>query len=130
MDVRLGVIDPGLNCKTCGSKLKECLGHFGFIELARPLIHIKFVSQIQALLAGTCRECGIPLMTQAKIEKELANINAQENCDDCIKMILVAYIAAHQNYYEKISGTNEEDFTFRMVDNTMPYVTQECGIPQ
>ncbi len=74
MDVRLGVIDPGLNCKTCGSKLKECLGHFGFIELARPLIHIKFVSQIQALLAGTCRECGIPLMSVAKITKELESI--------------------------------------------------------
>jgi len=29
MDIRLGVIDPGLRCKTCGSKLKECIGHFG-----------------------------------------------------------------------------------------------------
>ena len=26
MDIRLGVIDPGLRCKTCGSKLKECIG--------------------------------------------------------------------------------------------------------
>ncbi len=43
MDVRLGVIDPGLKCKTCSSKLKECIGHFGYIELARPIIHIKFV---------------------------------------------------------------------------------------
>mgnify|MGYP001594856573 FL=1 len=31
MDIRLGVIDPGLRCKTCGSKLKECIGHFGYI---------------------------------------------------------------------------------------------------
>ena len=29
MDVRLGVIDPGLRCSTCGSRLKECPGHFG-----------------------------------------------------------------------------------------------------
>ncbi|NQV91890.1 DNA-directed RNA polymerase subunit A', partial [Candidatus Woesearchaeota archaeon] len=43
MDLRLGVIDPGLRCKTCGQKLKECPGHFGFIDLARPVIHIKFV---------------------------------------------------------------------------------------
>ena len=41
MDIRLGVIDPGLRCKTCGSRLKECIGHFGYIELARPIIHIK-----------------------------------------------------------------------------------------
>src|SRR3989338_5487763 len=44
MDIRLGVIDPGLRCKTCGSKLKECIGHFGYIELARPIIHVKFVN--------------------------------------------------------------------------------------
>src|SRR3989344_6758130 len=43
MDIRLGVIDPGLRCKTCGGKLKECIGHFGHIELARPIIHIKFM---------------------------------------------------------------------------------------
>ena len=45
MDLRLGVIDPGLVCKTDGLKLKESLGHFGYIELARPVIHINFVRQ-------------------------------------------------------------------------------------
>ena len=50
IDIRLGVIDPGLRCKTCGGKLKECPGHFGYIELARPIIHIKFVKQILDLL--------------------------------------------------------------------------------
>ncbi len=74
MDVRLGVIDPGLNCKTCGAKLKECPGHFGYIELARPLIHIKFMSQIMNLLNTTCRECAMPLIQQAKIESEIEAI--------------------------------------------------------
>ena len=50
MDVRLGVIDPGLRCKTCGQKLKECPGHFGYIELARPVIHIRFVKLVLDLL--------------------------------------------------------------------------------
>src|SRR3989339_2137086 len=49
MDIRLGVIDPGLKCKTCGSKLKECIGHFGYIELARPVIHFNFVSTVMTL---------------------------------------------------------------------------------
>ena len=57
MDIRLGVIDPGLKCKTCGSKLKECIGHFGYIELARPVIHIKFMDIILAMLRCTCKEC-------------------------------------------------------------------------
>src|SRR3989338_4695478 len=58
MDVRLGVIDPGLRCKTCGGKLKECIGHFGYIELARPVIHIKYVSIISKILKSICKDCG------------------------------------------------------------------------
>ncbi len=69
MDIRLGVIDPGLRCKTCGSKLKECIGHFGYIELARPIIHVKFVNILMTLLKCTCRECGRILIQDNKIVK-------------------------------------------------------------
>jgi len=69
MDIRLGVIDPGLKCKTCGSKLKECVGHFGYIELARPIMHIKFIALILNLLRSTCRDCGRILILQNKIGK-------------------------------------------------------------
>ena len=69
MDIRLGVIDPGLRCKTCGSKLKECIGHFGYIELARPIIHVKFVNIVMTLIKCTCRECGRILVPDNKISK-------------------------------------------------------------
>jgi len=42
MDKRLGVIDPGLRCETCGARAGECPGHFGHVELARPVIHVGF----------------------------------------------------------------------------------------
>ncbi|MBT3814673.1 DNA-directed RNA polymerase subunit A' [Candidatus Woesearchaeota archaeon] len=69
MDIRLGVIDPGLRCKTCGQKLKECPGHFGYIELARPVIHIKFVRQVLDLLKSTCKYCGQVLIPENNISK-------------------------------------------------------------
>jgi len=78
MDIRLGVIDPGLRCKTCGSKLKECVGHFGYIELARPIIHVKFVNIILNLLRCTCRECGRILIPQNKIQPIKENLDAVE----------------------------------------------------
>lgn len=68
MDIRMGVIDPGLKCKTCGSKLKECIGHFGYIELARPVIHINFTKIILDTLRNTCRECGKVLVNKKKGE--------------------------------------------------------------
>ncbi len=75
MDIRLGVIDPGLRCKTCGSKLKECPGHFGYIELARPVIHIKFVNLILNLLRSTCRECGRIRLSPPMIKKYMEILN-------------------------------------------------------
>ena len=90
MDTRLGVIDPGLRCKTCGSKLKECLGHFGYIELARPVIHIKFVELILTMLRCTCRDCGRILIPKNKIDKHLSdleNIGAQLGLEERRKAV-------------------------------------------
>ena len=78
MDIRLGVVDPGLRCKTCGSKLKECIGHFGYIELARPIIHVKFTPLILNLLKSTCRDCGRVLIPQNKIATHKQNLDAIE----------------------------------------------------
>ena len=79
MDSRLGVIDPGLRCKTCGAKLKECSGHFGYISLARPVMHIKFINVIYDLLRCTCRECGRILIPQNKIQDYMGELKIIEN---------------------------------------------------
>jgi len=68
MDVRLGVIDPGLRCKTCGGNLRDCMGHFGFLELARPVIHLKYADVITNFLKCTCRECGKLLVADKKVK--------------------------------------------------------------
>ncbi|MFB6113741.1 MAG: DNA-directed RNA polymerase subunit A' [Halodesulfurarchaeum sp.] len=73
MDPRLGVIDPGLECKTCGKRSGSCNGHFGHIELAAPVIHVGFSKLIRRLLRGTCRECSRLLLT----EEETADIEEQ-----------------------------------------------------
>ncbi len=78
MDTRMGVIDPGLRCKTCGSKIKECVGHFGYIELARPVININLVSLISTLLKYTCRECGKILIPKAKSDKIMEKLATAE----------------------------------------------------
>ncbi len=66
MDPRLGVIDPGLECRTCGSHSGSCNGHFGHIELAAPVIHVGFTKLIRRLLRSTCRECGKLALDEAQ----------------------------------------------------------------
>lgn len=39
-DPKLGSIDRGTQCATCGEDYLECPGHFGHIELAVPVYHV------------------------------------------------------------------------------------------
>ena len=57
MDNRLGTLEPGQKCITCGNTSVKCPGHFGHIELAEPVLHIAFVDDIHKLLLTTCRSC-------------------------------------------------------------------------
>ena len=69
MDLRLGAIDPGVRCRTCGGRLKECLGHPGSIDLARPVIHLKYVPLIELSLRCFCYECGKLMLSEKDLIK-------------------------------------------------------------
>lgn len=69
MDPRLGVIDPGLRCRTCGGSVGECQGHFGHLDLTSPVVHVHYTKLIYNLLRMTCSKCGKILLDQAGIEK-------------------------------------------------------------
>ncbi|MFP4654982.1 MAG: DNA-directed RNA polymerase subunit A' [Methanohalobium sp.] len=57
MDMRLGVIDPGLICKTCSSRAGDCPGHFGHVELVAPVVHVGFNKLILKTLRSICKNC-------------------------------------------------------------------------
>ncbi|MCQ6253752.1 DNA-directed RNA polymerase subunit A' [Methanocaldococcus sp.] len=93
MDPRLGVIDPGLVCKTCGGRIGECPGHFGHIELAKPVIHIGFAKTIYNILKAVCPHCGkvvIPENKRKEILEKMEKLkrdggNKWEVCDEVYK---------------------------------------------
>ena len=69
MDLRLGAIDPGVRCRTCGGRLKECLGHPGSIDLARPVVHIKYIPMIEISLRCFCHECHKLMLSEKDLKK-------------------------------------------------------------
>jgi DNA-directed RNA polymerase subunit A' len=81
MDLKMGVIDPGLRCRTCGAKVRECPGHFGFIELARPVMHIRYIPTIYNLLRSTCSTCGRVLISPAEHNKHSEKIAGLDQSD-------------------------------------------------
>jgi DNA-directed RNA polymerase II subunit RPB1 len=75
MDPRMGTIDRNFKCQTCGEGMSECPGHFGHIELARPVFHpgeslaaesriailivlIGFIVKVKKILECICVNCG------------------------------------------------------------------------
>ena len=69
MDGRLGTLEPGQKCLTCGNTAARCPGHFGHLELAEPVLHIAFIDNIYKLLQSTCRSCA-----SLKVPQEDLNI--------------------------------------------------------
>jgi DNA-directed RNA polymerase II subunit RPB1 len=57
-DPLLGSVDRQFKCKTCGEGMTECPGHFGHIELARPVFHPGFIRRTKKLLEVVCHNCG------------------------------------------------------------------------
>ncbi|KAK9472205.1 DNA-directed RNA polymerase II subunit RPB1 [Dipodascopsis tothii] len=57
-DSRLGSIDRNFKCETCGEGMSECPGHFGHIELAKPVFHIGFIGKIKKICEAVCFHCG------------------------------------------------------------------------
>lgn len=81
MDQRLGVIDPGLRCKTCGGRPGECPGHFGHVDLVAPIVHVGYSKMIARILQSICRKCSKVMLTDEEKKKfaELAKVKLTQS---------------------------------------------------
>jgi len=91
MDRRLGTVEPGVRCQTCGNYVNLCPGHFGYINLARPVIHPEFARHIYMLLKATCRNCGRLLLPQEEIDKAYEHLKTLEK-----QWVMLKYKEAEQ----------------------------------
>jgi DNA-directed RNA polymerase II subunit RPB1 len=56
-DPRMGVLDNGKVCRTCGQTNHGCPGHFGHYRLTRPVYYIQFHAMIMNVLKCICIKC-------------------------------------------------------------------------
>jgi DNA-directed RNA polymerase II subunit RPB1 len=67
-DNRMGVIEHNKICKTCEQKNTFCPGHFGHIELAKPLFYIQFFDMVRKILKCVCWRCSKLLVDVSNYE--------------------------------------------------------------
>jgi DNA-directed RNA polymerase II subunit RPB1 len=75
-DPRMGSFNSQIRCKTCdctyagsGSKMDDCPGHFGHIELVRPVYHCGFIDEVVKILRCVCYHCS-RLLLDEKVFKD------------------------------------------------------------
>ena len=56
-DSRMGSIDHNSICRTCEQKNTFCPGHFGHINLAKPVFYIQFFDIVKKILRCVCFRC-------------------------------------------------------------------------
>lgn len=65
-DPRMGVLDNGKVCRSCGQTNHGCPGHFGHYRLTRPVYYIQFLPMVMNVLKCICIRC-----SKLRIDKEL-----------------------------------------------------------
>jgi len=86
-DPRMGYIEPRLICKTCEQTYINCPGHFGHIELPKPVFNLQFEDYIVKILKCVCIKCS----------KLLINKNNQ-----IIKNIIATTKGSYKDRFDKI----------------------------
>ncbi|MEK6850805.1 MAG: hypothetical protein AABX85_04475 [Nanoarchaeota archaeon] len=121
MDLRLGAIDPGVRCRTCGKRVKECPGHPGSIELARPVFHIKYIPLIELCLRSFCPKCGRLNLSDEK-EKEISpNMRAKKardakKCPHCSEVIERVKLEKPSTFFIGKKRLNSIDIRERLIN--------------
>jgi len=72
-DSRMGVLEHNKVCSTCEQKNVFCPGHFGHIELAKPVFHAMFFDITKKILKCTCYRCSRMLISPHTQHEDLKN---------------------------------------------------------
>jgi DNA-directed RNA polymerase II subunit RPB1 len=98
-DPRMGVLDNGKSCRSCGQTNHGCPGHFGHYRLARPVYFIQFIEKIRNVLRCVCIRCG-KLLIDKKAHARIAKRHGESRW----KLVLEACGKIHRCGQETEDG--------------------------
>lgn len=91
LDRRLGTSDKASSCETCGGKLADCAGHYGYISLELPVFNIGFFKATMHALQCLCKQCARVLLTEEERGQFLRRLR-QPKLENLQKMAIVKAI--------------------------------------
>jgi DNA-directed RNA polymerase beta' subunit len=124
-DIRMGSLDNNIKCETCNSFPKICPGHYGHIELCRPILHPLFYKRIVTLINLICIKCFRLIFTKEQLElkdilkykgknrfnKIVLNLKKIEECGHCENPIPEFKLVTNENNIYMIYKEDNEKLT-------------------
>lgn len=127
MDRRLGTIEPGQKCQTCGNRVGQCPGHFGHIEMARPVLHPGFAKSVYLMLRATCWNCGKLLLTKEEYEKYTLLMERYKRRWPQLRFKLADRIVKKANKASECPYCGEKQFKIKFEKPTTYYEEHQEG---
>ena len=131
MDPSLGVLDPGMVCRTCGGRMRDCKGHFGHITLSKPVVNVLYAKKVRNLIRFTCEECKASLVKDE--DKSLRKSNRKTTCPDCDHEQPEIDLDKPYSYYiddEDLKPTEIKEWLKEIPDETAAILGVEGGRPE
>jgi DNA-directed RNA polymerase subunit A' len=128
MDSRLGTLEPGQKCGTCGNTAGRCPGHFGHIELAEPVLHIAFVDEINRLIQTTCRSCGRILLPQQELDAYRTKLTSKTDFTPALVESVAKEIATKAKKVKLCPHCGKQQYQIEFTKPTIFHeITEEGG---
>jgi DNA-directed RNA polymerase beta' subunit len=123
-DLRMGVIENGKTCPSCGGTNKTCPGHYGAIKLARAIFHPMFYRNIVAFLNVFCSTCSRLYVSDEHLKVEGCPKNYAKVCE-LVHDVGACYFCKCEKYsYSYVAS--ESRIVRSQKDSKVPVSVDEC----
>ncbi len=107
-DLRMGTVDKTLLCETCKSNFADCPGHFGHIELAKPMYHVGFVEVCRKILRCICFNCSMLLAPKDKKYKEIMKVKNNKKRQNLMFNLCKTIKECHRPSKSEVTKNNSQ----------------------
>lgn len=111
-DTRMGIIENEGVCATCEQTYPHCPGHFGHIELPRPVYNPVLSGVIQEWRAAICKGCNslrVSLRDGETVREFLARSRSPSRCEFCGTRDSIARDATPTEYLQAVDHAVSDD---------------------
>jgi DNA-directed RNA polymerase II subunit RPB1 len=71
IDLKMGTTERSFLCSSCDRDNFSCPGHFGHIELTKPMFHVGYMNKIKKILECVCYYCSKIKIDKKSLKKDL-----------------------------------------------------------